>query len=208
MAVLQSVEPINRPKDPLAYLAELLSSRVRAQVITFLAVRSDTAYSLTEIARGLGLSISSVQHECYKLERLNVLIARPDRGSRRYQLNRGFATTEPLVSMVFSAFTPVHLLGLSLEDAVDDGSLISAALAGDPQAAAEAPLHLVLIGTLSLDQLASIQDRAPQLLGIPPESLEVAFFSRDQWDSHVAAGHEFVTRLLREPLLPIVGSLQ
>jgi hypothetical protein len=205
--VLQSAEPINRPKDPLAYLAELLSSRVRAQVVTFLAVRSDTAYSLTEIARGLGLSISSVQHECYKLERLTILTARPDRGSRRYQLNRSFALTEPLVTMVFSAFAPLHLLEISLQDAVADGSLAAAALVGDVQAAPGFPIHLVLIGALSLDQLASIQERAPRLLGIPPESFDVAFFSRDQWDVHVASGQEFVARLLREPVTPIVGSL-
>ena len=97
-------------------LAGVLSSKVRAAVLTWLVARQDAAWSLTEIARGVGMAISSVQHECYKLEGLGILAGTPVQGSRRYALDRDFPPTEPLIHLVYAAWGFPALATTALSD--------------------------------------------------------------------------------------------
>ena len=60
----------------LSLLGEVFSSKVRASLLAWIVPRLDTRFSLTELSRELGMPISSLQHECYKLERLGVLKGR------------------------------------------------------------------------------------------------------------------------------------
>lgn len=202
----QAMARSERPRDPAAYLSEVLSSRVRAQVLPYLVARADEAFSLTQIARGIGLSVSSVQHECYKLERLGILQGRPVQGSRRYQLNRRSAPANALIAFVIATFEPRELLGMALGELTGKG-LQTAVLAGPPPPAATDATYLILVGDLSLDQLGIAQERVSSLLNLPADTLQVAFFQPDQWRSHVESRNDVVTRLQALPQIPIVGSL-
>jgi len=195
-----------RPRDPVAYLSEVLSSRVRAQVLPYLVARADEAFSLTQIARGIGLSVSSVQHECYKLERLGILQGRPVQGSRRYQFNRRSAPANALIAFVIAVFDPRELLGMALSELKSEG-LQTAVLAGQIPPSTTDATYLILVGDLSLDQLGIAQERVSSLLDLPADALHVAFFQPDQWRSHVESRNDFVTRLQALPQIAIVGSL-
>ena len=199
-------ERSERPKDPVAYLSEILSSRVRAQVLPYLVARAGEAFSLTQIARGIGLSVSSVQHECYKLERLGILHGRPLQGSRRYQLNRTSTPTNALIAFVSAIFEPRALLAMALTDLTGEG-LQTAVLAGH-MPPTKGSTYLILVGDLSLDQLGIAQERVSSLLDLPADALQVAFFQADQWQRHVESGTDFVTRLQDLPQIPIIGDLE
>lgn len=188
-------------------LATVLSSKVRAAVLTWLVARQDAAWSLTEIARGVGLAISSVQHECYKLEGLGILTGTPVQGSRRYALDRTFPPTDPLVHLVYAAWGFPVLAASALSD-------LSSASGSAPDGASGEGLHeaslryrgqsvqeatLVLIGDLSLDLLASAQTRIARLLDIDPDALDVAFFQPAQWSARIEERDPLVTRLLDLP---------
>lgn len=194
-----------RPRDPVGYLSEVLSSRVRAHVLPYLIARNDQAFSLTQIARGLGISVSSVQHECYKLERLGILHGRPVQGSRRYQINHAFPPANALIAFVRSVFEPGDVLRMALTDLTREGLQI-AVLAGPLPPDATEPPYLLLVGDLSLDQLAVAQERVSYLLELPGDALRVAFFQPDQWHAHVASGNDFVARLLTLPQIPIIDT--
>ncbi|MGB3331013.1 MAG: hypothetical protein WBA46_18760 [Thermomicrobiales bacterium] len=183
------------PKDPATLLAGLLSSKVRAAVLTWLVARQDAAWSLTEIARGVGMAISSVQHECYKLEGLDILTGTPVHGSRRYALNRAFPPTEPLMHLVYAAWGFPSLAAAALADLGDD--LQEASLRYRGQSAQEATL--VLIGDVSLDLLATAQTRIALLLDLVPDALDVAFFQPAQWSARVDDRDPLVARLLDLP---------
>ncbi|HWK80719.1 MAG TPA: helix-turn-helix domain-containing protein, partial [Thermomicrobiales bacterium] len=172
------------PKDPAAMLAGVLSSKVRAAVLTWLVARQDAAWSLTEIARGVGMAISSVQHECYKLEGLGILAGTPVQGSRRYALDRDFPPTEPLIHLVYAAWGFPALATTALSDlGTPDAGLREASLRYRGTAVQDATL--VLVGDISLDLLATAQMRIARLLDIDPDALDVAFFRADQWSARV-----------------------
>lgn len=173
-------------------LAEILSSRVRAAVLTFFVARSDDAFSLTELSRALALPVSSLQHECYKLERLGVLKGRREGGSRRYVLQRDTPITEPLARLVLATRRTPELLGAALTDlpGLDQAFLVQ----GE-----DSNLELVIIGDVPFDQLDAAQRRVAALLGRQPTSIGLAFYRPDDWRQRQAEGNPRVRRLLASP---------
>ena len=95
-------------------LGELFSSRIRASVLAYLVAREEARFSLTELSRALGLSVSSIQHECYKLERLGVLKGRREGASRRYWLDREVDFVPVLMWLVITVIGQTQVLSLAL----------------------------------------------------------------------------------------------
>lgn len=156
-------------------LGELFSSRIRASVLAYLVAREEARFSLTELSRALDLSVSSVQHECYKLERLGVLKGRREGASRRYWLDREQPFVPVLMWLVITVVGQNQVLGYALQDI--DG-LHGAAISYRD----EAPT-LILVGTIGLDQLAIAQQRSEKILDLPTSSLNVAFYDPATWSA-------------------------
>lgn len=173
-------------------LAEILSSRVRAAVLTFFVARSDDAFSLTELARALALPVSSLQHECYKLERLGVLKGRREGGSRRYTLQREAPLTEPLARLVLATRRTPDLLAAALTDlpGLEQAFLVQ----GE-----DGTLDLVIIGDVPFDRLDTAQTRVAALLGRPLAAIGLAFYRPDDWRQRQAEGNPRVRQLLAAP---------
>ncbi len=184
--------------DPLA---ELLSSRVRAAVLVRFVAQPAPA-SLTELARTLQLSISSVQHECYKLERLGILVARREGGSRRYRLAPDSPLVDPLIQLVWATRDRDALLTAALRElpGLDRVLLVPPADGAHP-----APTHLVVVGEVPLDQLEVALDRAVALLDLSPEQLSLAFYRPADWHARVAEGNALVQRLLAAKHTVLIG---
>lgn len=168
-------------------LGELFSSRIRASVLAYLVAREEARFSLTELSRALGLSVSSIQHECYKLERLGILKGRREGASRRYWLDRDVDFVPVLMWLVITVIGQQQVLSLALHGI--DG-LEGAILTQD----GDAPT-ITLVGHLGLDELATIQERASKILDVPGASLNVAFYDPATWQGYVTQEHETVTAL-------------
>jgi len=186
----------------IAFLTELFSSRVRALLLAFLVSRPDQGFSLTELSRALASPISSLQHECYKLERMGILRGRREGASRRYRLVWD-ARSEPVIRFVETTLgQPARL-----RDALGDlASLDGALLVGDLTAPGETPLQLILIGEIHLEHVQTAQERVASGLSIPRDNLDVAFFRHEEWEGYRATGHPHVERLRDRPVLPILGA--
>ena len=83
-------------------LAELFSSKVRAAVLGMLLPRPHRWFSLTELSRSLGLPVSSLQHECYKLARVGLLHDQRSGNVRRYAPDPAFPLLRPLTALVLA----------------------------------------------------------------------------------------------------------
>lgn len=168
-------------------LGELFSSRIRASVLAYLVAREESRFSLTELSRALDLSVSSIQHECYKLERLGVLKGRREGASRRYWLDRDQAFVPVLMWLVITVVGQPAVLGYALQGI--DG-LEGALLTSINESAT-----LTLIGNLGLDELAIVQERATKILDLPETALNVAFYDPATWASYVQQQHPTVVAL-------------
>jgi hypothetical protein len=163
----------------IALLAEVFSSNIRAEVLAFMVPRTGGAYSLTELARTLGLAVSSVQHECYKLERLHLIAGKREGASRRYRLSADHPLISPLQRLVLTA------LGLpaAFDAAMEDCPGLTGAILTTGRSMT-AGVELTLIGDLDLPVMATLQQRIAILCDIEHRLVNVSFYAPSNWETH------------------------
>jgi DNA-binding transcriptional ArsR family regulator len=186
-------------------LAELFSSKVRAAVLALLLPRPHIGFSLTELSRRLGLPVSSLQHECYKLARLGLLRDERVGNARRYRPDPAFPLLDPLTTLTLSALPlPIALQGAAeqvpgLEDAWVAGNLD-----------ADGPIYLVVLGDLELEAIDGVFERARKALmpTVEANRIELAYYRTMDWRVRQNGADPFVAALERDrllDLLPIVA---
>lgn len=189
-------------------LAELFSSKVRASVLGHVLARPRQAFGLTDLSRALGLPVSSLQHECYKLERIGVLAAARAGAVRRYHPDPVFPLLAPLTALVLRDLGPAVALPAAFED-IDAAGITALFLAGDPLVA-DSTTTLVVVGELALERLEDLEDRARDAIcALGGQDPELGYFRRQDWAARVAAGNPLAGELLtaaRIDLLPDLGN--
>lgn len=181
-------------------LAELFASKVRAAVLGHLLPRPHLGFSLTDLSRLLGLPISSLQHECYKLARIGILRDSRAGNARLYRPDPRSSLLPPLTALVVAAIGHHVALPAALEGIPDlDLAFLAGALPADPTAVD--PPHLVLVGDLTLEQVDGAFARAVIASGSGP--LELAYFRSADWHARRATGSAYVADLLTSPRLDL-----
>lgn len=187
-------------------LAELFASRVRARVLRLMVVDAARGWSLTELHRDLDLPVSSLQHECYKLERIGLLVSQREGNSRRYRLDPDSPILQPIEALVEAAGPGSTGTSLSRKPASSpslDG-ITGVELAFIARRHGEAP-QLVLVGDVPFDQIERARQQVGRALGPAGDDLEVAFYLPADWRARVASGAPFVHALLAAPRTVLVG---
>jgi hypothetical protein len=172
-------------------LAELFSSRVRAAVLALLLPRPHLGFSLTELSRRLGLPLSSLQHECYKLARLGLLRDERVGGARLYRPDPAWPLLDALTALTVRALPVEEALSGAFERV---SGVERAWVAADPADRSEM-VYLVVIGNLGIDALDAVFARARVALQPRARRLELAFFRSADWAARVAAGDPFAGQL-------------
>ena len=191
------------------FLSELFASKVRAAVLGQTIPRPHLAWSLTEFSRILELPISSLQHECYKLERLGVLVSQREGASRRYRVNPEGPSIRELTALVVSALGPEEVLRGTLDEIQGLESAFIAATLPLTQSAvsgAEGSIPLVLIGEIPLEQIDTAQERVAALLGLDPSQIEAVFYLPEDWEERVEQRAAYAVWLLESPRTHLVGT--
>jgi hypothetical protein len=187
-------------------LAELFSSRVRAAVLAVVLPRPHLAFSLTDLSRRLGLPVSSVQHECYKLARLGVLRDERAGNARLYRPNSDWPLMPPLTALVVRALPLREALCAAVERVPGiDASWLAGTTAGDRE-----PAYVVVVGTLQIEEIDGVFDRAR--IALTPVAgvggVELAYFQPADWASRVANGDAFARLLLAERHIDLFATHQ
>lgn len=189
-------------------LAELFSSKVRATVLQRVLPRPHLAHSLTDLSRLLGLPISSLQHECYKLERIGVLRARRVGSSRLYRVDPTCPVLPELTALVVAAIGQEEALRSTLEGVAGlEAAFIAKALplAADEGDARISPIPLVLIGEVALEEIEAIQERVTSLLRLAPGTIEAVFYRAGDWRSRLDQQSQYAVWLISGPRTDLLG---
>lgn len=89
-------------------LAKLLSSRVRAEVLTAFFRSPGQTFNASELARHLDETYSAVWKELKRLESLGILTAEKRGASKDYRVDEACPITPELRSIVHKTETPHH----------------------------------------------------------------------------------------------------
>lgn len=174
-------------------LAELFSSRVRAAVLALVLARPHLSFSLTDLSRRLGLPVSSLQHECYKLSRLGLLRDERVGNARLYRPDPGWPLLEPLTALTVRAMP----LDEALRGAVEGVPGIEGAWVSGDLASSSAPVYVVVLGNLGVEELDGLFDRCRVALtpiaGV--SRVELAYFRPADWQGRLTRGDPFAEAL-------------
>ncbi|MGH2534705.1 MAG: hypothetical protein ACRDJW_20800 [Thermomicrobiales bacterium] len=188
-------------------LSEIFSSRVRAAVLGHLLPRPHLAFSLTDLSRLLGLPISSLQHECYKLQRIGVLTGRRVRNAYLYRPDPACPVHRTLTRLVVVGLGEAVALRAGLEEVPGlELAFLGRSLPLNG-VTPRAPAPLVLIGDVPLEEIDAAQARAALLLGVPLDAVEAVFYRSGDWSARMQQESAYVAALLDGPRTHLVGDV-
>jgi DNA-binding transcriptional ArsR family regulator len=184
------------------HLAELLSSRGRAEIFRLLFGPARGELHVRELERRTGLSDATIRQELKKLTRLGVVEARRDGNRRYYRANDSHPLYPDIRNLVLKTSGLTDMLREALGGAGDiERAFVFGSVASD-NAKAHSDIDLMVIGTISLRQLSKRLSGLEAKLGreVNPHVLTPEEFAR-----RAGERDHFITAVLKGPKLFVVG---
>ena len=184
-------------------LAEILSSRIRAEIFRILFGVNDEALHLREIERRSGLTVGTVQQELKKLVNLDLIKKRKDGNRIYYQARKEHPLYPEIRSIILktSGLSDVIAGALGVSPDIKIAFVFGSIARHDEKAGSD--VDLMVIGRLGLRKLTGLLDGISEQIGreINPHVLsEGEFVKRRKNKDH------FITEVLESPKIFIIGS--
>lgn len=183
-------------------LAEILSSRVRAEIFRLLFGPGTARLHMRELERQSGCIIGTIQTELKKLLRLELVSCQRDGNRLYYQANRAHPLYAEIGALVAKTTGLIPLLRQAL--ATTEGirvAFVFGSMARQEENAAS-DVDLLVIGQLGLRELTPLLSGVANQIGreINPHTMSVEEFVRRRIE-----GDHFVTEVLATPRIFIRG---
>jgi predicted nucleotidyltransferase len=183
--------------------AAVLFGSTRRRVLGWLLGHADEAYYLRELVRHTGGAVGAVQRELEQLTAAG-LVRREVRGNQVYfqanqkaaifpELQGLFAKTAGLVDILREALIP-------LADRVHAAFVFGSAARGELHSSSD--IDLLLVGDTSFGDVITAIQPAEKRLG---RDVNPTVFSVDEFRAKFEAKHHFLTRVLAEPKMFVIG---
>ncbi len=184
-------------------LAETLFSDYRRRVLSLLLLRPDEHFHVREISRLTAVPAGSLHRELKLLADAGLLVRHPAGNQVRYQANRDcpifnelagiFRKTSGLADIIRSALLP-------LSDAVKAAFVFGSVAKGEERVASD--VDVCVVGSVSFtDVVMALADMRQQL----GREINPVVMSYEQFISKLNAGEQFVSRIISEPKLFLIG---
>ena len=183
-------------------LAELLSSRGRAEIFRLLFGPAGEELHVRELERRTGLSDATVRQELKKLSRLGVVEARRDGNRAYYRANNAHPLYPDIRNLVLKTSGLTDVLREALSGAEDIELAFVFGSVASNTAKAHSDIDLMVIGTIGLRQLGKRLSGIEAKLGreVNPHVLTPQAFA---W--RASEGEHFIRTVLKGPRLFVVG---
>ena len=183
-------------------LAELLSSRGRAEIFRLLFGPVGGELHVRELERRTGLSDATVRQELKKLSRLGVVEARRDGNRAYYRANDAHPLYPDIRNLVLKTSGLTDVLREALDGAGDiELAFVFGSIASNT-AKAHSDIDLMVVGTIGMRQLSKRLSGLEAKLGreVNPHVLTPEEFAR-----RVGERDHFITAVLKGSRLFVVG---
>jgi DNA-binding transcriptional ArsR family regulator len=185
----------------MGILADILSSRVRAEIFRLLFGLDKRELHLREVERQAGLSLGTIRQDLQKLLKLDLVKTRRDGNRLYYQANTEHPLYPEIRNLVLKTAGLVEIFKRILDRKGVRVAFIFGSLASNKEKAAS-DVDLMVIGTVGLRTLSGWLSGVTEQVGreINPHTMSVEEFRRRQ-----KRGDHFLSNVLESPKLFIVG---
>ena len=185
-------------------LGMLLFGGTRGKILALLFLRPDESFYLREISRLTGISPGTLHRELGSLEGVG-LVSRATAGNQvRFQAERRSPVFPELVTLLKKTVGLVDVLREALE--ANRSSIEVAAVFGSLARGQERPdsdVDLLVIGDVEFTELVTKLQVAQERLG---REINPVLHTRVGFDELVDSKDRFIRRILKEPLLFVLGN--
>jgi len=186
----------------MSALAEILSSRVKAEIFRLLFGISGRELHLREIERQSGLTVGTVRQELQRLTKLGLIAARKDGNRLCYSANRDHPLYPDIRNLVLKTTGMVEVLRHALRDKGIVAAFVFGSIASQ-QDQPHSDVDLMVIGRIGLRKLGQMLSGTSACIGreINPHVMTVEEFRRRK-----AARDHFLSSALSSPKLFVTGT--
>jgi DNA-binding transcriptional ArsR family regulator len=183
-------------------LADILSSRVRAEIFRLLFGLNEKELHLREMERQTVLSLGTVRQDLQKLVKLDLVKTRRDGNRLYYRANTEHPLYPEIRHLVLKTAGLVEIFKSALDREGIQVAFIFGSLASSKERA-ESDVDLMVIGAVGLRTLSGWLAGVSEKIGreINPHTLSVEEFRQRK-----QKGNHFLTKVLESPRLFIIGN--
>jgi DNA-binding transcriptional ArsR family regulator len=183
-------------------LVDLVSSRVKAQVLRLLFGLRQPELHLRELVRQSGLSLGTVQQELRRLTRVGLVLSRRDGNRVYFRANPDHPVHRELCSLVLKTDGLVGVLGAALDVPDVEVAFVFGSVARG-EAGAASDVDLMVIGRVGLRRVAKLLSGASGRIGreINPHVMTAAEFQERR-----RMRDRFLSTVLNSPRLLVKGT--
>lgn len=186
----------------MSSLSEILSSGVRAQIFRLLFDGTRRELHVREIERQSGYSIGTVRQELTKLLKLDLVKKRKDSNRVYFAANDNHPLYTDICSIVTKTIGLVDILRNKLQDDSISVAFLFGSIAGSSERATS-DVDLMVIGDLGLRRVSELLSGIEDAIG---REINPIVMTENEFTQKVKARNHFLTRVLEEPKLFIIGS--
>jgi len=183
-------------------LAEILSSRVRAEIFRLLFGSTTPELHHREIVRRTGLSESAVRQELGKLTRLDLISRRKDGNRVYYAANRDHPLFLSIRELVLKTIGLVDILRPALSKCGIQIAFVFGSLATADETATS-DLDLMVIGNIGLRKLTSLLSGFAEQVG---REINPHIMTQAEYRKRIKSKDHFAAHVLDGPKLFVVGT--
>jgi predicted nucleotidyltransferase len=185
-------------------LVDALFSSVQQRVLGLVFGQPDRSFYTKELIHLVRAGSGAVQRELARLEQSGLVTARRSGAQKHYQANSDSLLFSELCSIVRKTLGlagPIRQALSTLEPDISAAFVYGSVPRHKDTAASDVDL-MVLSDTLTYSQIVGALDVLGTQLGRP---VHPTMYSQADWATRVKEGNVFVTRVLRQPKLWIIG---
>lgn len=183
-------------------LLPILRSRHLADILTLLLLHPDAEYTLSEVASGLRLPLTTVQREITRLSTARLIRERRVGRSRLVSADPASRYTRPLTELLTLSFGPHSVIGEEFRSIDAIAVAIYGSWAARYEGVAGRPPHdvdVLVIGDVPRRDLYEAAERAEERLGLP---VNPVVFSLARW---FAAADPLIQQIRSAPAVWVIG---
>ncbi len=184
-------------------IAEALFGKTRRQVLALLFGRPQDAFYLRQIARETGTGVGAVQRELDRLTRAGVITRAPDGRQVYFRANPDtpvFSELQGLMAKTAGIADVLRSALFSLEK-IDIAFIYGSVAKGSQTTYSD--IDMMIIGDVTLHELLPLLRPAQERLA---REINPTIYAPDEFRSQLADQQHFVSRVLEEPRIFIIGA--
>ena len=186
----------------MSQLAEILSSKIRAEIFRLLFGTSDQALHMREIERRSGFVIGTIQNELKKLYSLDLVLKKVDGNRTYYRANKNHPLFNDIHNLVLKTTGLVDVL----KEALDSNKIKLAFVFGSfakSEESTESDIDLMVIGDLGLRDTTKLLSKAQEQVF---REINPHVYPQNEFINKYKRHDHFVSQVVENPKIYVIGN--